>query len=146
MTMDVLAEETQRFVDDHRIARLATASSKAEPHVIPLCYARIDGRIYFVIDEKPKKTRTGLKRMQNICANPQVALVIDDYDEDWKQLAYLLLQGTAMIVEDEAEYRQALKQLRLRYLQYVAMPIEFNTNPMVRIDVRQAKLWKSATA
>ena len=67
---------------------------------------------YFVIDEKPKRTRTGLKRLRNIAANPQVALVIDDYDEDWTRLAYLLVQGEAALVADREEYAGALAALR----------------------------------
>jgi hypothetical protein len=33
--------------------------------------------------------------LQNITANPHVALVIDDYSDDWSQLSYLRVQGEA---------------------------------------------------
>jgi PPOX class probable F420-dependent enzyme len=95
-------------------------------------------------DEKPKRTRTGLKRLRNIAANPQVALVIDDYDEDWTRLAYLLVQGHAAMVESTDEYATALAVLQQRYPQYRSMPLEFETHPMVRITPTRSHLWRAA--
>jgi PPOX class probable F420-dependent enzyme len=139
----VLTEEARRYADNHRVAHLATASSAADPHVIPFCYARIDDCIYFVIDEKPKQTQLGLKRLQNIRANSQVALVIDDYDDDWTQLAYLLVHGQAVIVDEQAEFERALSKLRARYPQYAPMSLGFDRNPMVRITAERTRLWRA---
>ena len=140
--MGILTGAAREFVDIHRIARLATASSDGEPHAIPFCYARIGDCIYFVIDGKPKRTNRDLKRLQNIRANPKVALVIDDYDDDWTQLAYLLLHGKAVIVDDVAEFAETLQLLRVRYSQYVEMPLTIESNPMVRIKVERMRLWR----
>lgn len=63
-------------------------------------YARVGDAVYIIVDEKPKRTRTGLKRLLNIAQNPQVAAVIDDYDEDWSRLAYLVIQAGAATVAD----------------------------------------------
>ena len=144
--MMALDQEARRYLEDHRVARLATASGKGEPHVIPFCYGLVGDDIYFVIDEKPKSTVRSLKRLKNIRANPQVALVVDDYSDDWTQLAYLLVRGRATLVEDRAEYGQALRQLQIRYAQYVAMSLTFETNPMVRIAPEWVKMWRSAPA
>src|SRR5512140_3711201 len=103
----MLSADDRAFAERHRVAHLATADTGGAPHVIPICYALVDEHIYVVIDEKPKRTRTGLKRLRNIAANPQVALVIDDYDEDWTRLAYLLVQGHAAMVEAADEYATA---------------------------------------
>jgi PPOX class probable F420-dependent enzyme len=81
------------FIDRHRVAHLATADARATPHVIPIVYARADDEVYFIVDEKPKRTRAGLKRLLNIAQNNKVAFIVDDYDEDWTRLAYLLIQG-----------------------------------------------------
>ena len=137
----ILTEAARHFADSHRVARLATASSDGQPHVVPLCYARLGDCIYFVIDEKPKQTHLQLKRLQNIRANPKVALVIDDYADDWTQLAYLLMRGQAVILDDVAEFEQALQLLRARYPQYVEMPLGFESNQMVRITVECMRLW-----
>ena len=104
----------------------------------------VDDAFYFVIDEKPKRTRTGLKRLRNIAANPQVALVIDDYDDDWRRLAYLLLQGQAAVVAAQSEYDTALTALRQRYPQYRVMPLAFGTHPMVRIVPQRRHLWRAS--
>jgi PPOX class probable F420-dependent enzyme len=140
----VLSADERLFAEGHRVARLATADASGAPHVIPICYALVDDRFYFVVDEKPKRTRTGLKRLRNIAANPLVALVIDDYDDDWTRLAYLLVQGEAARVEDPAEYDAALAALRARYPQYRIMPLVFATHPMVRVTPHRAHLWRAS--
>lgn len=139
----MLSSEERAFAERHRVAHLATADAAGAPHVIPICYALIGDAFYFVIDEKPKRTRTGLKRLRNIAANPQVALVIDDYDEDWTRLAYLLVRGRATPVGETAEYAKTLAVLRERYPQYRAMPLNFETHPLVRIVPEQRHLWRA---
>jgi PPOX class probable F420-dependent enzyme len=139
--MDVSQIE-QQFILSHRVARLATADAAGRPHVIPFCYAFDGAHFYFVVDEKPKR-RTGrpLKRIRNLLENPQVALVIDDYSDNWSELAYMLVSGTAAIVENEDEYARALSLLRERYSQYREMNLAFATNPMVRITPTRIHSW-----
>jgi PPOX class probable F420-dependent enzyme len=139
----LLTNDERVFAERHRVAHLATADSAATPHVIPICYALVAGNFYFVVDEKPKRTRTGLKRLRNIAVNPQVALVIDDYDEDWARLAYLLVQGRAACVDDRQEHATALAALWLRYAQYTVMQLGFDTHPMVRITPLRSHFWRA---
>jgi PPOX class probable F420-dependent enzyme len=137
-----IAESVQRFILSHDVARLATAGKDGQPHVIPFCYAFDGQHFYFVVDQKPKRqTGKPLKRIRNILENPQVALVIDDYTDDWTQLAYVLVSGTATLVEDEAEYTQVLALLRDRYPQYRQMELTFVHNPMVRITPTTVHVW-----
>ena len=139
-----LSADAQIFADAHRVARLATADVSGRPHVVPFCYARIGGRFYFVIDEKPKRgSPLQLKRMRNIAQNPRVAFVIDDYNDDWTQLAYLLAHGSAAVVDAEVEYQQALALLRTRYEPYQRMPLAFQTHPIVRIEVEAVHFWRA---
>jgi len=139
-----LSDDERAFAERHRVAHLATADATGAPHVIPICYALVNEAFYFVIDEKPKRTRTGLKRLRNIAANPQVALVIDDYDDDWSRLAYLLVHGEASRVSDRNEYTRVLAALRERYLQYRAMPLTFDTHPMIAVAPHRTHLWRAA--
>ena len=141
----LLTNDERVFASRHRVARLATANAAGTPHVIPICYALVGDTFYFVVDDKPKRTRTALQRLRNIAANPQVALVIDDYDEDWLRLAYLLVRGRAAVVETESEYLRGLAALRERYPQYRAMSMAFATHPMVRIVPEQQHLWRAAS-
>lgn len=139
--MDV-SETEQQFILSHRVARLATADAASRPHVIPFCYAFDGVHFYLVVDEKPKRqTGQPLKRIRNLMENPHVALVIDDYSDDWSELAYVLVVGTAAIVENESEYARALSLLRERYPQYREMNLAFATNPMVRITLTRIHSW-----
>ncbi len=136
-------ERVRDFLTHARIARLATADIAGVPHNVPLCFW-FDGarRFYFVIDEKPKRlTRGGLKRMRNIAANPQVALVIDHYEEDWSRLAYVLVHGVARLVDDPGPYEMVLRSLRDKYPQYRAMALDPARNPMVVIEAARVHQW-----
>ena len=138
----VIPEPVQRFINTHVVARLATADAAGQPHVIPFCYAFDGGQVYFVVDQKPKRqTGKPLKRIRNMLENPQAAIVIDDYADDWTQLAYVLITGTTALVDDEAEYARMLARLRERYPQYRAMDLTFANNAMVRISPTKVHAW-----
>lgn len=142
-----LSEEARRFLDRHTVGHLATASRDGTPHVVPLCYARIDRHIYFVCDDKPKRHGAReLKRLANLRENPRAALVVDDYDDDWRKLSYLLLHLDAAVVDGEREYQTALAALRQRYAPYADMPLHLDRNPMVRLLPTSAHFWVAASA
>src|ERR687892_968936 len=98
-----------------RVARLATADSKAIPHIVPVVFA-FDGEKYYIpVDEKTKTAKPDkLRRIKNIEINPAVALLIDEYSEDWKKLLFIMIQGKASILgkrrgnakEEEEEEQQ----------------------------------------
>ncbi len=109
---------------------------------MPLCFWFDGARFYFAIDEKPKRGRAlALRRMRNIAANPNVALVVDHYEEHWGNLAYVLVRGHASVVEDREEYVLALRSLRVKYPQYRSMALSIENNPVVRIDPMQVHVW-----
>ena len=92
--------------------------------MVPVCYAT-DGRAYYSpIDAKPKRTPVaGLKRVRNIRANPQVALLIDHYEEDWARLRFVMVQGRAELLDGGTEWRAARTLLEAKYPQYRALPL-----------------------
>lgn len=114
-----IPSEVAGFIASHRVARLATADAEGVPHAVPICYA-FDGKcIYTALDLKPKRIQgRALKRVRNILQNPKVSLVIDDYSEDWSELAYVQLQGNAHLVDDGHEQKLAEVLLREKYHQY----------------------------
>ena len=128
MTSRTTLTETEAvFVQTQRVGRLATADAAGNPHVIPVCYAFDGTRFYIPLDEKPKRvSESKLRRVRNIVARPQVALVIDQYSDDWTQLCYLLIHGHAALIPPETTYihSQALLLLRERYQQYQSMALE----------------------
>jgi PPOX class probable F420-dependent enzyme len=132
----------REFVAGARVAHLAAADGTGSPHNVPLCYWFDGERIYFMIDEKPKRQKgLGLKRMRNIAENPRVAVVIDHYEEDWSQLAYVMIRGFARVVEDPEEYLEAMRRLRDKYLQYRGMSLTPERNPIVKIEPVSVHAW-----
>jgi PPOX class probable F420-dependent enzyme len=130
------------FLAFERIGHLATADAEGVPHNVPLCFWFDGARFYFAIDEKPKRGRAmALRRMRNIAANPNVALVVDHYEEHWGNLAYVLIHGHAAVVDDDEEYVLALRSLRVKYPQYRAMALSIENNPVVRIDPTRVHVW-----
>jgi PPOX class probable F420-dependent enzyme len=146
MPLDI-DDDTRTFITNHRVGRLATAGEDLQPAVIPICYVFDGEHIYSPIDEKPKSVApSSLKRLRNIKTNPQVALVIDDYAEDWSKLAYVLIAGTAEIIlpdkegnSEELEHARAVESLREKYPQYRSMKIE--ERPMIKIRPSRIKRW-----
>jgi PPOX class probable F420-dependent enzyme len=102
-----------------RVARLATIDGRS-PCLVPVCFAFDGKHIYTAIDKKPKKSGVKeLQRVRNIRVNPRVALILDEYDEDWSKLWYILVRGRADLIKDSERDRwRAIRLLRLKYPQY----------------------------
>src|SRR5581483_7992007 len=103
-----------------------------------------DALFYSVIDEKPKTLSAGkLQRIRNIRSNPNAALVIDDYSEDWARLAYLHVRCLAEILEPQAtqEHAAAIAALRARYPQYSSMRIELR--PVIKLVPQRFRFWSA---
>jgi PPOX class probable F420-dependent enzyme len=131
----MLTEAQRRFLDRNRVGRLATADRSGAPHVVPVCYAIGDGAVYIAIDEKPKNRAVPLKRERNILENPQAALVVDHYDDDWTRLGWVMLRGRAGLIEPgDAEHAAAIALCRARYPQLRAMKLEALPVIALRID------------
>jgi len=135
--------EARQFLESHRVGHLATAGTDGAPHVVPVCYALDDEALYFVADEKPKRRPAReLLRLRNLRANPRAAVVVDDWDEDWTRLAWILVRGSARVVSDPAAHATAVGLLRARYPQYRAMALDDPArNPVVRIEPTRVVLW-----
>jgi PPOX class probable F420-dependent enzyme len=124
-----------------RIAHLATADRAGRPHVVPVCFACHKDAVYSAIDEKPKRASPrSLRRVRNIEVNPQVSMVVDEYDEDWRRLRYTLITGTAAVIDPGGpEHAEAVRRLRRKYPQYRAMRLE--ERPVLRITPQRIVVW-----
>jgi PPOX class probable F420-dependent enzyme len=90
----LISPEIHARVDAARIARLATLEADKTPHVIPICFVWDGAVFYSAIDRKPKRVApTELTRLKNIRKSPQVALLVDEYDEVWTRLWYVARRG-----------------------------------------------------
>ena len=119
----IIAPDIEDFIQRARVARLATVGSGFKPHLVPTVFV-FDGNYFFIpVDEKRKKAKPeNLRRIKNILANPNVALLFDEYSEDWTRLAFVMIQGTAAIIKSrtqaDIQLRQAQKELATKYTQY----------------------------
>ena len=53
--------------------------------------------------------------------NPEVALLVDRYDEDWSELSYVLIRGRAYLISDTVTRLRAIYALRGKYPQYAEL-------------------------
>src|SRR5713226_1014525 len=139
-----LTETEATFVHAQRVARLATADGEGHPHVIPVCYAFDGARFYTPLDEKPKRVAgRELRRVRNIEARHEASLLVDQYDDDWSRLGYVLVHGRAdVLMPEDAAHAHALVLLRERYPQYRSMALE--TRPIIVITPDRVTSWGPA--
>jgi PPOX class probable F420-dependent enzyme len=132
----------REFASAWPVGRLATCGADGMPHVVPICFALAGEVLYSIVDAKPKHAPTRMKRLRNVVENPRAAVVIDRYDEDWTQLEYVMLRGTAALVEDDDEYGAAVMLLRRKYTQYRTMAFDIETNPLLRLAIEKVSHWR----
>lgn len=122
---------------------MATSSKLGKPHVVPICYVYDGSSIYSSVDEKPKRANPNrLRRVLNIIENPHVSMIADQYAEDWSKLRYVLVQGSARIVQEGDEHKRAVSLLREKYPQYQAMALE--ERPVIKIDPVKITAWNAS--
>lgn len=137
--MTRLSDEIIEFLERQRLAHFASADASGQPHVVPICYAVVAQCLYFSIDEKPKRTSAGLRRIRNIQSNPKVSIIVDHYEEDWSRLGWVMLNGNAEVLDTGDEHARAQKRLVQRYHQLGAMNI--SNLPVVATRIQSVSSW-----
>ena len=140
---------TRNYIAQHKVARLATADAGGRPSVIPVCYVFDGSSIYSALDRKPKSVSPrALKRVRNIAENKHVSLIIDDYSDDWSELSYVQVSGTAEVIDAgddrEQERLQAVEMLRAKYPNYRSMDID--RLPIIKITPTRINAWRAKKA
>ncbi|MCK5710925.1 MAG: pyridoxamine 5'-phosphate oxidase family protein [Deltaproteobacteria bacterium] len=121
---------------------MATVDESGNPLVLPVCFAYDGCFIYSPIDKKPKRVSADkLKRVRNIINNPNISLVIDKYFEDWNELYYVIITGSAQVLNSGEEYDKALKILAEKYDQYRKMGLENLGFPVIKITPEKIISW-----
>lgn len=110
---------------------------------MPVCFAWLPPYLYSAIDGKPKRT-VHLRRVRNIAETGRAALVVDRWSEDWKKLAYVLVEGPAVILDEGQERDEALILLTAKYPQYDDLPLA--GNPVIRLTAEHTVEWQAAPA
>ena len=126
-----------------RVGRFATLDAESRPHIVPVCFL-YDGSVFYTpVDKKPKRLAPErLARVRHIRAMPRVALLIDEYYEEWTRLWYVLVRGTAKLIPKSAtkERTRVIRQLRKKYQQYAAGMLPDDA-PIIRITPKKIAFW-----
>lgn len=131
------------FITSARVGRLATADSLGQPMVVPICYA-FDGTVlYSAVDAKPKDAPPeGLKRIRNLRENPRVSIVIDEYQEDWTRLRYVVIQGQADLLTEGPQFAHGVDLLVAKYPQYRTLGLPRERGLMIRVTPSRVSAWQ----
>ena len=122
-----------------RVARLATTDPDGRPHLVPIVFVVEGDTLYSAVDRKPKRS-TRLRRIENARARPEVTILVDHYDDDWRHLWWLRLRGRARVLDDGQERAHALALLREKYPQYRSEPPD---GPVLAVDVSDVRSWSA---
>jgi PPOX class probable F420-dependent enzyme len=138
----VTGEQARELFGRARIARLATVDAAGRPHLVPIAFALAGDDVFSAVDAKPKATRN-LRRLENVRAEPRVALLADHYDDaDWDALWWARGDGAARVLEaSDPDARRGLDLLAERYPQYRARPPR---GPVLAIAVERWSGWRAA--
>jgi PPOX class probable F420-dependent enzyme len=119
------------------VGHLATVTTAGRPHVIPCCFVLTGDRIFTAVDAKPKST-LHLRRLENIGVHPEVTLLVDHYDENWDDLWWVRVDGTAEVWESGPGRADALAALAAKYRQYRE---QTPPGPVIAVEITAWRSW-----
>ncbi|MGH2955451.1 MAG: pyridoxamine 5'-phosphate oxidase family protein [Solirubrobacterales bacterium] len=126
------------MLERERVGRLAFLDDAGRPRVLPITFAIAGDAIWSVIDEKPKR-RAEPARVRWLRARPEAALVVDVYDDDWSELAWVQVLGRVEILAVE-EAPAAIKALAAKYEPYRERR---PPGPLLRLAPERALCWRA---
>jgi len=112
--MEPLPDAIKQYIAGAPVCRIATVRPNGEPHVIPVCPV-FDGDATVYVDLDPRSATAAALR-----ANPRIAVLIDDYHDDWSKLRKVLLRCTAEPVSG-AEQDAAWARIRQKFPQHATI-------------------------
>jgi PPOX class probable F420-dependent enzyme len=132
-----------------RVARLATTGPDGRIDLVPITFAVLDGedpdriRLVTAVDHKPKSTRQ-LRRLDNVRLRPAVSLLVDHYDdEDWRQLWWVRVTGSARVLDaeiDRPDVSSSVDALVAKYPQYREVR---PAGPVIEVTPTRWRCWSA---
>ena len=138
-TLEDLPGWARGLLEDQRVGRLGLIDDAGRPRVLPVTFAVHEAAVWTAVDNKPKRGPE-LARVRWLRARPAATLVVDRYDDDWSQLAWVQLIGEMSIVEGPPS-AAVLNALARRYPQYRGDP---PPGPALRLTVGRTVCWRAA--
>ena len=121
--MSFPADAKRLLESEPLMAHLGTCVDE-RPHVAPVWYV-------YDADEGVVEVVTTGKKLENVRENSRVALSVEKSADGGPEWAVTML-GTATVVDDEVENREARRRINAKY---GASPDAYAGNTLVRIDV-----------
>jgi PPOX class probable F420-dependent enzyme len=148
--LQIPSPHIDRALDRWAVARLATLAAPGAPHLVPVVFARAEGRLWIPVDGKPKRGGE-LARVRNVRAHPAVSLLLDHYDPDWSRLWWIRLDGTARVLAPadpatDGAVRAAVAALRAKYPQYDGTPLLRDPPTLIAIRPERTRSWRASEA
>jgi PPOX class probable F420-dependent enzyme len=133
------AEEITQFLDEQRVATLATIAPSGHPHLVAMWYAVLDGVVWF-------ETKAKSQKAVNIRRDGRVTVMVET-GQTYDTLRGVALEGRATIVDDP----DALWAVGVNVWERYNGPYSEEVRPMVelmlakrvavRVDVARTRSW-----
>jgi PPOX class probable F420-dependent enzyme len=139
-----LNQKTRTLISRAKVARLATVDQKLYPYVVPVVFVFHENSFFIPLDEKTKTVNPkNLKRVKNIEKNPNVTLLIDKYQNDWKKLFFLMIHGKAKVIDGKnGKIMDKIHKLLVsKYPQYKKIGIG---NSCIKIEPTKVRFWSNS--
>src|SRR5204863_5666772 len=113
------------FLKTARVMRVATVS-KSGPHIVPVCPLFDRGSIYFGSDKATQK-------VHNLGRNPRIAVVFDEYSDDWERICGVMVQGRAEFITGGAQFRRIRELMFAKFEPYKNEGLPADESLIVRV-------------
>jgi PPOX class probable F420-dependent enzyme len=125
------------------VARLATTSVRGGAvDLVPITFAVVGASLVTAVDHKPKSTRQ-LARLHNVRANGKATALVDHWADDWSELWWVRLRGSAVAVDDVTtpDAVAAIDALVAKYPQYAA---HRPAGPLLVMTITDVRAWSGS--
>ncbi len=132
-------EEIATFLEQNRVATMATLGADGMPHLVAMWYAVIDGQIWF-------ETKAKSQKAVNLRRDGRISVLIESGDT-YDQLRGVSFEGRGVIVDDaDALWKVGVsiwERYTGAYTEEVRPFVEvmLNKRVAVRVDVERTRSW-----
>jgi PPOX class probable F420-dependent enzyme len=138
MTLEDTPAWAGRLLETARVARLGLLDESDLPRVLPVTFALHGGALWSAIDRKRKRPGEPA-RVARLRRRPEVALLVDVYDDDWSRLAWVEVRGPVSV---EPLLEEPLAALAAKYPQYDVEPPQ---GPLLRLAPERTTCWRATS-
>jgi PPOX class probable F420-dependent enzyme len=126
--------EMRRRVEAADVMRVGTVDERGRVHLVPIVFVIEGDTVYSSTDDDPPP-----RRLRNLERNPQVSLIVDEYDDDWSNVWWVRMRGTGRAIADGPERDHARRLLTEKYPQFEGDP---GGGPIIAVDVEAWSGWE----